>query len=63
VLAAGGFPIIDGFVTSFDDLRSVTLASYGLPHVLRACKATGTCPAVQRAVAALGGRSTADLLT
>ena len=63
VLAAGGFPIIDGFVTSFDDLRSVTLASYGLPHVLRACKATGTCPAVQRAIAALAGaRSTTDLL-
>ena len=62
VLAAGGFPIIDGFVTSFDDLRSVTLASYGLPHVLRACKAMGTCPAVQRAIAALAGRSTADLL-
>ncbi len=47
VLAAGNFPIVDGFVTSFDNLLSVRLASYGLPTLLRVCKATGTCEAVR----------------
>ena len=62
VLAAGSFPIVDGFVTSFDTLQSVTLASYGLPALLHACKATGMCAAVQRGFGALVGRSTADFV-
>jgi hypothetical protein len=62
VLSAGGFPIVDSFVTSYDDLRSVTLASFGLPTLLRACKATGTCAALRHGIAAFSGRSTTDFV-
>ena len=62
VLAAGSFPIVEGFVTSFDGSQSVMLASYGLTALLRACKATGTCAVVQSGFAALWGRSTADFI-
>ena len=43
VLMNGGFPIVDGFVTSFDSLEKVKLARKGLSSVLEACTATGTC--------------------
>ena len=33
VMTNGGFPIVDGVVTSFDGIASVTLASYGLKYV------------------------------
>jgi len=48
VLVNGGFPVVDGVVTSFDTLERVTLAKYGLAPLLTACKATGTCSAVRR---------------
>ena len=43
VLMNGGFPIVDGFVTSFDSLEKVKLARKGLSSVLAACTASGTC--------------------
>jgi len=43
VLTNGGFPIIDGIVTSFDSIDKVTLAKHGLASLLTMCKATGTC--------------------
>jgi hypothetical protein len=43
VLTNGGFPIVDGLVTSFDSIDKVTLAKNGLAPLLKACKATGTC--------------------
>jgi archaellum component FlaG (FlaF/FlaG flagellin family) len=43
VLTNGGFPVVDGFVTSFDSIDKVTLAKHGLAPLLKACKATGTC--------------------
>ena len=39
----GGFPIINGFVTSFDNIDGVTLASYGLNYLISGCKALGIC--------------------
>ena len=39
----GGFPVVDGLVTSFDSIDKVTLAKYGLSSLIKACKATGTC--------------------
>ena len=62
VLAAGNFPIVDGFVTSFDHLLSVRLVSYSLPILLRVCNATGTCEAVRRGFAGLLGRSPSDFV-
>jgi len=43
VLVNGGFPVVDGLVTSFDSIDKVTLAKHGLAPLLTACKATGTC--------------------
>ena len=43
VLTNGGFPVVDGLVTSFDSIEKVTLAKHGLAPLLKACKATGTC--------------------
>ena len=43
VLTHGGFPVVDGLVTSFDRIEYVALAAYALPAALAACKATGTC--------------------
>ena len=43
VLTHGGFPIVDGVVTSFDSIEKVTLAKHGLSPLLSACKATGMC--------------------
>jgi hypothetical protein len=39
VMVRGGLPIVDGVVTSFDSMRRVRLASYGLP-LLEASGAT-----------------------
>jgi len=49
VLTAGGFPLVDGLVTSFDSIEKVTLAKYGLQHLIAACKATGSCAAMRDA--------------
>ena len=43
VMTRGGFPVVDGLITSFDKIKMVTLAKYGLAPLLAACKATGTC--------------------
>ena len=47
VLTNGGFPIVNGVVTSFDAIEKVTLAKYGLTPLLKACKAMGTCESVR----------------
>ena len=43
VLTNGGFPIVDGIVTAFDNIEKVTLAKHGLAPLLKMCKSTGTC--------------------
>ena len=43
VLTSGGFPVVDGVITSFDTIEKVTLAKHGLAALIAACKATGTC--------------------
>ena len=43
VLTHGGFPVVDGLVTSFDSIEKVTLAKHGLAPLLAACKATKSC--------------------
>ena len=43
VLTRGGFPVVDGIITSFDTIDKVTLAKHGLAALIMACKATGTC--------------------
>lgn len=48
VLTNGGFPVVDGVVTSFDDLETVTLAKNTLKYLLPVCKATGTCNLFRR---------------
>ena len=43
VLTHGSFPVVDGLVTAFDAIEKMMLAKQGLPALLAACKATGTC--------------------
>ena len=43
VLTNGNFPVVDGFVTSFDSIDKVTLAKHGLASLVSACKMSGTC--------------------
>ena len=45
VLTHGGFPVVDGLVTSFDTIEKVTLAKHGRAPLLAACKGTATCGA------------------
>ena len=52
VLTNGAFPIVDGFVTSFDSIERVTLAHHGLAHLDAMCQATGTCGLLRRAALA-----------
>ena len=47
VLTHGGFPVVDGVVTSFDSIEKVTLAKYGLAPLLAVCKATGRCDKIR----------------
>ena len=49
VLLNGGFPVIDGIVTSFDQIEGVSLAAFGLPWLVPVCKRLGACPLLQRA--------------
>jgi len=51
VLTNGGFPVIDGVVTSFDRIEMVALSSY-LAFLLPLCKATGSCSLMRRAIVA-----------
>ena len=50
VLSHGSYPVVDGLVTSFDSARAVSLASYGLPWLLWACKATSSCELVRKLI-------------
>jgi len=43
VLTNGGFPVVDGIITSFDSIGKVTLAKYGLAPLLKTCKMIGLC--------------------
>ena len=43
VLSNGGFPVVDGLVTSFDSMGKVRLATYILKPLLSVCKLTDTC--------------------
>ena len=43
MLTNGGFPVVDGVVTSFDAIEKVILAKHGLAPLIAACKATGSC--------------------
>lgn len=43
VLTNGNYPIVDGFITSFDNARSVALAAHFLKYMLPLCKATSSC--------------------
>jgi len=43
VLTGGGFPVVNGVITSFDSIEKVTLAKHSLAPLLAACKATATC--------------------
>ena len=52
VLTNGGFPVIDGIVTSFDRIETVALASYLVPYLAPLCKASGTCKLFRRALVA-----------
>ena len=52
VLTNGAFPIVDGFVTSFDSIERVRLAHHGLAHLDAMCLATGTCGLLRRAALA-----------
>ena len=49
VMTKGGFPVVNGVVTAWDRIESVTLASYGLLSALETtCKATRTCGLLRR---------------
>ncbi|KAL1525959.1 hypothetical protein AB1Y20_020785 [Prymnesium parvum] len=43
VLVHGGFPIVQGVVTSFDSIRMVKIASYFVPLWHKLCSWTGIC--------------------
>ena len=43
VLLYGGFPVVDGLVTSFDSIEKVELAKVALGPLLSACKVTKSC--------------------
>ena len=55
VLTGGSFPVVDGVVTSFDNLHAVTLAKFGLKGLIEACKASGTCDSFKKLF--LGGEA------
>lgn len=48
VLANGGFPVVDGFVTSYDSIMHVFLATKGLSTLISICRATRTCEFLRR---------------
>jgi len=61
VLTRGGFPVVDGVVTSFDSIEKVTLAKHGLEPLITACKATNMCEQF-RALFLAGDRKYVDAL-
>ena len=48
VLTNGGYPVVDGIVTSFDDAQTVSLARATLKYLIPLCKATGSCGLFRR---------------
>merc|ERR1712124_71749 len=48
VLINGGLPLVNGFVTSFDESATVKTATNWLPTMIDLCKATGTCSVAKR---------------
>lgn len=54
VLINGGYPVIDGIVTSYDAPNTVYWASHALPYAEPLCQMTGTCAQLARAVIAAG---------
>jgi len=52
LLTHGTFPLVDGFVTSFNSMSIVAFDGLVLPFVLPLCKATSTCSLLRHAVAA-----------
>jgi len=56
VLTNGHFPVIDDTVTAFDSATKMHLASYALPILEPACKATGTCASLKKLVGKITGR-------
>ena len=57
VLTGGGFPVVDGIVTSFDSYKVVTLAKYTGPAIIAACKAAGTCENIRSALSSTDANS------
>lgn len=50
LLTHGGFPVVDGVVTSFNSIEVVRLDRTFVPLLSAACAATGTCDALRRLV-------------
>ena len=48
VLTNGGLPIVDNFVTAFDQESKVKSAAKWLPSLISLCKSTGTCGLAQK---------------
>jgi len=51
LLTQGTFPVVDGFVTSFNSRTIVAIDGAVLPYALPMCKATGTCDLLRRSIA------------
>jgi hypothetical protein len=53
VLTNGAMPVVDGVVTSFDNIAGVNLATYTLGYAIPICKATFTCSILRRAASSV----------
>lgn len=60
VLVNGGFPVVNGLVTAFDDLAGIAAAAKWLPTLQKACVATGTCAAADKMIRFFDPQPTAD---
>ena len=60
VMTHGSFPVVDGFVTSFDSIEGVTLAEHGLSYLELILKATGTASLARRVLSPSAGRAHSD---
>jgi len=52
LLLHGGFPIIDGVVTSFNTIKMVQFDGMAVPWITTLCKATRTCDVARQIIAA-----------
>jgi len=48
VLTHGGFPVVDGVVTAWDNIETITLAKHTLKYLLPLCKAFSSCNLFRR---------------